>query len=172
MMIKLLPLTALVLGLSSGVALADRHEGDHRSNGGDHRAVVDHRGEAVRDHRSNTVVVRESGGWRGHGGGNVIVRSGPYRGGYGYGNGYRAGYRYHQVVRRPIFVSRPYIGHRYFDHYRRPTLVVENFAPMSGYYWVAGQWTWNGYEWLWQPGHYQPDASYVDPAYDGGYDSY
>jgi len=158
MMLKLLPLTALVLGLSSGVALADRHGSDHRSPAGDRRAVVDHRGDGARDHRSNTVVVRDRGTWRGHGGSNVIVRSGPSRGGYG--NGYRTGY--HNVVRRPIFVSRPYIGHRYYNHYQRPTLIVENYAPMAGYYWVPGHWAWNGGEWLWEPGHYQPDAGYYD----------
>jgi hypothetical protein len=73
-------------------------------------------------------------------------------------------------VRRPIFVSRPIIREHYYNHYRRPSLVVENYGAMPGYYWVAGRWTWSGYEWLWQPGHYEPDASYVDPAYvDPGY---
>jgi hypothetical protein len=163
MMLKLIPLTALALGLSSGVALADRHGGDHR--GGDHRVTVQHGGShVVRDHRGSTVVVRDRGGrgdW--HGGSRVIIRNGPSHGGW---------YRNH-VVRRPIFVSRPIIRDRYYNYYRRPALVVENYAPMNGYYWVAGQWSWNGYEWVWQPGHYQPDPNYVDPAYnDGYYDNY
>ena len=74
MMLKLLPLTALALGLSSGVALADHRGGDHR---GDRRAVVEHRAPVVvRDHghdghrggewRGRTFV-REGRGW--HGGG-------------------------------------------------------------------------------------------------------
>jgi hypothetical protein len=185
-MTKLLPLTALALGLSSGVALADRsggfHGGDHR--GPDHRAVtVEHRAPApaARDHRSGTVVVRDNHDW--HGGGRVIVNRGygNYNRGYGnynrgYGNYNRGngshGYGY-GVVRRPIFVSRPIIRERYYNYYRRPALVVENYSPMNGYYWVPGQWSWSGYEWTWQPGHYQPDTNYVDPGYDDpGYDGY
>ena len=174
-MLKLIPLAALALGLSSGVALADRpggnHGGDHRA---DHRAVtVEHRAPAGHDHRGGTVVVRENRDW--HGGGRVIVNRG-YNGNRGYYNrGYvNRGYGYHHVVRRPIFVSRPIIRARYYDYYRRPALVVENYAPMTGYYWVAGQWSWNGYEWQWQPGHYQPDPNYIDDSgyADPGYDSY
>ncbi len=159
-MLKLLPLTALALGLSSGVALAD-HRGEYH---GDHRVAVEHRAPVVRDH-GHVAVVRGGGEWRGrtfvregrewHGGGRVIVHE-PYRRDY--------------VVRRPIFVSRPIIREHYYNYYRRPALIVENYGAMPGYYWVAGQWSWNGYEWLWQPGHYQPDPNYVDPAYaDPGY---
>jgi hypothetical protein len=164
MMRKLLPLTAVALGLLSGVALAD-----HR--GGDHRVVVENRG-VVRDHRWNggTVVrgggdwhrgaVVRDGGWRGgwHGGARVVIHDRPY---------------YRNVVRRPIYVSRPIIRAHYYNYYRRPSLIVENYAPVAGYYWVAGHWYWSGYEWLWQAGYFQPDANYVDPAYsDGYYDNY
>ena len=45
-------------------------------------------------------------------------------------------------------------------------VLAENYAPMNGYYWVSGQWSWNGYEWMWTAGHYQPDPNYVDPSYD------
>jgi hypothetical protein len=157
-MMKLIPLTALALGLSSGAALADRHGGDHRGN--DHRAAVtvEHRGAVVRDHRGGhdwnrgAVVVRGGRDW--HGGGRVIVNNNrPY---YGH-------------VRRPIFVSRPIIRERYYNYYRRPSLIVESYNTMPGYYWVAGSWTWTGYEWVWQPGHYQPDPNYVDSGY---YDNY
>lgn len=182
-MMKLLSLTALALGLSSGVALADRsggfHGGDHR--GPDHRAVtVEHRGPgpAVRDHRGSTVVVRDNHDW--HGGGRVIVNRGyggydrnynrNYNRGYYVNRGYaNHGYGY-RVVRRPIFVSRPIIREHYYNYYRRPALVVENYSPMNGYYWVPGQWSWSGYEWVWQPGHYQPDPNYIDQGYDQGYD--
>jgi hypothetical protein len=170
MMLKILPLTALALGLSSGVALADHRGGEYRGGprmAGDHRVAVEHRAApGVRDHREfrGGAVVR-GGEWRGrtfvnggrdwHGGGRVIVRE-PY-------------YRDH-VVRRPIFVGRPIIRDHYYNYYRRPALVVESYGAMPGYYWLAGHWYWNGYEWLWQPGHYQPDPSYVDPAYaDPGY---
>jgi hypothetical protein len=166
MMLKLLPFTALALGLSSGVALADDHRGgDHR--GGDfrdHRVAVEHRAPEVRDHGREW---HGGGEWRGrtfvregrefHGGGRVVVRE-PY---------YRRDFR---GERRPIFVSRPIIREHYYDHYRRPGLIVESYGAMPGYYWVAGHWYWNGYEWLWQPGHYQPDPNYVDPNYvDPGY---
>ena len=157
MMTKLLPLTALALGLSSGVAFADRHGGGHGR--GDHRAAVqvEHRGSVVRDHRNwnrGNVVVRDHG-WRDRG--RVVVHNRPY---------------YRNVVRRPIYVSRPIIRDHYYNYYRRPALIVENYNTMPGYYWVPGAWTWNGYEWMWQPGHYQPDPNYVDPAYDGYYDNY
>lgn len=157
---KILPLTALVLGLSSGVALADRH--DHR--GGDHR------GSVSRDHRGSwrggaAVVVRGGAGVR-HGG--VVVRDRGFRGGW-HGGGRVVVHNRPHYVRRPIFVSRPVIRTHYYNYYRRPTILVENYAPMAGYYWVAGRWTWNGYEWLWQPGHYEPDPNYVDPYYDGYY---
>jgi hypothetical protein len=176
MMLKLLSFTALALGLSSGVALADR---DHR--GGDHRPVyTEHRSapQVVRDHReyrggavihnggnggfNRTTVVREGRPYyRDHGGSRVVIR------------GERFHPYYHNVVRRPIYVSRPIIRARYYDYYRRPSIIVENYGPRAGYYWVAGQWSWNGYEWLWQPGHYEPDPNYVDQAYDSGYyDSY
>ena len=46
-------------------------------------------------------------------------------------------------------------------------------APLAGYFWVSGSWQWNGAEWLWQPGHYEPDPSYsgdyYTPSYDAGY---
>src|SRR5215470_13439083 len=100
-MMKLLPLTALALGLSSGVALADRHGGDHRSYSDHRAAVVERRAPVVRDHREfrGGAVIRGSGdwhrgnvvrdgGWRGN---RVIVHDRPY---------------YRNVVRRPIFVSR------------------------------------------------------------------
>jgi hypothetical protein len=167
MMLKLFPLTALALGLSSGVALADHRGGEHR---GDHRGAVEYRAPVVRDHGHGEwhggAVVR-GGEWRGravvrggrdwHGGGRVVVRE-PY---------YHRDYR---VVRRPIFVSRPIIRDHYYNYYRRPSLIVESYGAMPGYYWVAGHWSWNGYEWLWQPGHYEPDPNYIDPAYaDPGY---
>jgi len=147
-MLKYLPLTALALGLSGGVALADR--------GGDHRGVSEHRNApqhnvVVRDHREvrevrggrDRVVVRDRRGWDGD---RRFIR-----------NDVR--FRYD---RRPIFVSRPVIRERYYNHYRRPSLIVESYGAMPGYYWVRGQWTWDGNEWIWQPGHYEPDGYYGD----------
>jgi hypothetical protein len=66
-------------------------------------------------------------------------------------------------------VQRPVIRYRYYDYYQRPTILVENYPAKPGYIWVAGQWTWSGYEWIWQPGHYQPAPAYDQPYYDGHY---
>src|SRR4029079_8971505 len=78
MMHKLLPLTALALGLSGGAAFADRGH-DHRGGGDSRHSNTN---VVVRDHgggRSN-VVVREHGGGRGN---TVVVREhNDYRGGY------------------------------------------------------------------------------------------
>jgi hypothetical protein len=91
-----------------------------------------------------------------------------YRGGYAHG-GYsrpvvahsysprvnvnvRTGYGH----RGPIYMGRPVIRERYYNYRYRPSLIVENYAAMDGYVWVRGSWAWNGYEWIWQPGHYQP----------------
>jgi hypothetical protein len=169
MMLKVLPLTALILGLSSGAALADHR---HDQRGPDHRATT-----VVRDHRGGgNVVVRDHntyntyrGGYNraGYDRGRVIVRSEPRR--YNNNNYYNHN-SYNHVVRRPIFVSRPVIGHRYYNYYQRPSLIIENYSAMPGYYWVRGAWTWDGYEWIWQPGHYEPDPNYIDQGY--GYDGY
>jgi hypothetical protein len=159
MMLKLLPVTALVLGLSGGVALADHGRGgDHRAASVEHRAAPAH-----------TVV---------HGGGNVVVRDhrdfhGGYERGYrGYDHGYRGGYGGRVVVnngpryyggggyRRPIYVGRPVIRERYYNHYRRPALIVESYGPREGYFWTGGAWSWDGGEWIWAPGHYEPDPAY------------
>lgn len=143
---RIIILTALALSLPSA-AFADRW------HGGGHASTV------VRDHR---------GGW----GGGVAVRpsyryntGGHYYGGYGGYGGYRGSYyRPAYYGRRPIYVQAPYIRHHYYDYRYRPELVVESYPPMAGYIWVAGSWQWNGYEWIWQPGHYQPDPNYY---YDG-----
>jgi hypothetical protein len=123
--------------------------------------------------RNDAIVVRDRGGWRdGRGDG--------WRGGRGDGwrdGGRRDGGRvvvrntsyYRGYARRPIYVSRPIIRERYFNYYRRPAIVVENYNSMPGYYWVAGSWAWNGAEWIWQPGHYEPDPNYLDSGYDTGY---
>jgi hypothetical protein len=166
MMKKLLPLTVLALGLSSGVALADRRV--------EHRGATEHRAAP-----HSTVVVRDHGNFRGGNFHNnaIVVRNGGWdrgRGNYGrgnYGRGYYGGGARLVVNRpgfgrRPIFVSRPVIREHYFNYYRRPSILIENYGPRAGYFWVGGAWDWNGGEWIWTPGHYQPDDSYVDPGYD------
>lgn len=137
---KLIPLTALVLGLTGGVALADRGHDHGHDRGGT---------TVVREHGRGNVVFRENNNYRiNHGGSRVIVRNDNYHRprGYGYGYGYR----------RPIYVSRPVIREHYYRRDYRPSLIVEDYGPRDGYYWVRGDWAWNGYEWIWQPGHYEP----------------
>jgi hypothetical protein len=162
---KIITMSALILALSSGAAFADRHGGRGGGGGGGGRAVVheNHGGSwsgGVSVHSTPHVVVHNNGGFR-EGYRHEGVREG-YRGGY------QSGY----VVRRPIYVRRPIIRERYFDYRYRPRIIVENYAAMDGYYWVSGQWSWDGAEWLWTPGHYEPNASYVEPGYDTSYDGY
>jgi len=148
---KRIILAVACVGLAGGVASADRFHGGG-GRGGSH-AEFHGRGEV-------------------HGGGRVVVRDHRYEGGVHvtngaryYNNGYRnynGGYHY---VRRPIYMARPIIHQRYYDYRYRPQLIVENYGARPGYYWVNGAWQWSGYEWIWQPGHYEPDPNYVEPAY-------
>ncbi|CAN5848572.1 hypothetical protein BH11MYX2_BH11MYX2_14270 [soil metagenome] len=64
---------------------------------------------------------------------------------------------------------RPEMHYHYRNYSSRPTILVENYDPMPGYIWMAGDWSWNGVEWMWAPGHYEIDASYNDY---NGYDGY
>jgi hypothetical protein len=152
--ITLTSLAALAVALSSGAAFADRHGGSHggggRSGGG---------------RSSGSVIHEQRGGGNWNHSGGVTVRSMGRENHVHYNTNrvYRGGYR-SSFVRRPIYVRRPVIRERYFDFRIRPRIIVEDYAPMAGYYWVSGQWSWDGYEWMWQPGHYEPDASY-----DAGY---
>ena len=124
---RALILSSLALVLSGGAAFADRYRGG---------------GGAV--HGGATI----HGGATFHGGYSHPVATHSYVGGARVGVGY--GYR------RPIYGRAPVIREHYYDYRYRPGLIVENYAPMDGYVWVRGGWTWNGYEWIWQPGHYQP----------------
>jgi hypothetical protein len=129
---KALPIAALVMTLSGGVASADRFGG----HGGGHVAV----------HESFHGGVR-GGGFVGHG---PVVRGGGgfYHGGYYSHGGWGA--------RDRIYMGRPWIGAHYYDYRYRPELIVENYGPRDGYAWVAGSWSWNGAEWIWAPGYYEP----------------
>ena len=51
---------------------------------------------------------------------------------------------------------RPWVGPHYYSYYHRPALIVESYGAMPGYYWVSGSWNWDGNEWLWYPGHFEP----------------
>ena len=165
MSMKRIILSALIaLTAFGGVASAD-----HWRGGGTHRA-------------QGGVVVTPS-----RGGGHWQSSRPRYTYSRGYHRGYNRGYtirpqiRY-RYVRRPIYVQRPVIQYRYYDYYQRPSVLVENYGARPGYYWVSGQWSWNGYEWLWTPGHYEPDPNatgyysdtqstdyYANPSYDPNY---
>ena len=141
---SLIALTAL-----GGVASADRRDRNdgNRWRGHDNGGVrVERRNHQHRAYRNNRTYVR------------------PY---------YRASYRpYVRIVRQPIYVQRPVIRYRYYDYAQRPTMVVENYPTKAGYLWVAGQWSWSGYEWTWQQGHYQPDPAYDQQYYNNDGQSY
>lgn len=167
---KLLPLTALALVLTGGVALADRGHDNHRG------ATVEHRGGDRGSYRNHNSTYRDHGNrnnGRWNRGNTVVIRDNHHRGGWNGGN--RVVFRndhYRHNYRRPIYVARPIIHQRYYNYYRRPSVIVENYAPQTGYTWVAGAWAWSGAEWIWQPGHYEPDASYIDQGYSDNGDGY
>lgn len=144
-------LAALFLALTAGAASADRHggRGGHAQGG----VVV---------HNNNRVVVHENhGGWGRNGGGRVVVHG---NGGWHGNGGYREPRYYHNrgVVRANIWMPRPVIRTHYYHYGYRPSLLVENYGYRDGYVFVRGDWAWNGYEWVWQPGHYEPDPAYVE----------
>ena len=135
-LMKRIILAIAAVAMAGGVASADRWHG-HRGND----RHVEH------SHREGGVRVTPT--YRGH-----YTR--PV---------YNSGYRYHaHYARRPIYVQRPVIRTHYYDVRYRPQIIVENYPARDGYYWVAGQWNWSGYEWLWTPGHYEPIVNYY-PAY-------
>ena len=157
---KKLILAAVVVALSGGAAMADRHHGG--GGGGWGRG-----GQA-----QGGVVVRGNGGFhgsynagynRGYGQGRatVVVNNG-YRGGYS--GGYVEPRYYHTrgVARSTIWLERPVISNHYYRYDYRPNYVVEDYGPRDGYIFMRGEWQWSGYEWVWQPGHYEPDTAYVE----------
>jgi hypothetical protein len=135
-------------------------------------------GVASADHRHGGRWNRGGGNWGGNWSGGVSVRPAPVRVVQPrvVVQSRPVYVQRTRVVRRPIYVQRPTIQYRYYDYYSRPAVIAENYPAMDGYYWVAGQWTWSGYEWSWQPGHYEPyaqqqyDTGYYDQSYNQGYD--
>jgi hypothetical protein len=160
---KKIILSTLVLALTGGAAMADRGHG-----GGGGRVSGGHASGGVSVHsnggfRGGAVVHENRGGGWNRGGGAVVHEN---RGGWNRGGvvvhenrgwareGYRHGYR------ENIWMPRPVIREHYYNYGYRPSLIVEDYGPRDGYIFVRGDWQWNGYEWIWQPGHYE-----VDPAY-------
>jgi hypothetical protein len=158
---RIIMMTLAALTLSGGVALADRDRGHDRR---DHRDRVERRDH--NRHDRGVRVDRNRGRWdRGdrrvdrsrYNGGVRVTRSRPT---FRNNTFYFAG-GHSRVYNRPV------IRHRYRNYYQRPTIIVENYDPVPGYVWVAGQWNWNGYEWMWINGHYEVDANY--DGYGDGY---
>lgn len=157
---RIIPLTLLALLLSGSVALADRdgrgrdrdRQGgvrvaptryDRTPDRGDRRDRRDRRYDRRRDRRDRVVRVQRA---------RPAFRNNRF---------YFAG-----GVTRPYV--RPVFNVRYRDYSRRPAIVVERYDAMPGYVWIQGSWQWSGYEWMWQPGYYEIDASYQEPYYDDG----
>ena len=69
------------------------------------------------------------------------------------------------VVRRPIYVQRPVVNVRYYNYQQPPALIVENYAAMDGYYWVAGVVV-ERLRVAVDAGHYEPDPNYDAQYYD------
>lgn len=139
--------------LLGGAAYAGHGRGGGGHGGGGHGGG----GPVVRDHRSSgPVVVRRAsppvrdhrGGPRGH----VRVSNGRYV--------FPGGVV--RVYRRPV------IRTHYYDVHVRPPVIVESYEPVSGYVWVAGNWTWGGGEWVWQPGYWAAAEEPIAPVVSGG----
>ena len=135
-------LVTLALTLFGGVASADRWRGS-RDHGRDRRVVTvrDHRGDHGRYDRYPSRHVQPR---------RAIQRRPVYVSGnrYVFHGGYTRNY------------VRPVVHHRYYDYRVRPQILVENYESVPGYLWVAGNWQWNNYEWVWVAGHYEADPSY------------
>lgn len=169
---KIIPLALMALTLMGGTALADRGRWDRDTS-----------------HRAGGTTVRDSR-WRGdHRDRDRRVYRNYDRDRRVYRQYDRDRYRRRVVVqRRPVYAnngrfvfggnyyraySRPVIRQRYYDYRYRPQIVVENYDPVPGYIWVRGSWSWNGYEWIWTAGHYEPDPQYQQwYGYDSNGDGY
>jgi hypothetical protein len=154
---KKIILSALVLALTSGAAMADRSHGSGHASGGAHQGGV-----VVHGNGGHSNGGHSNGGFHGNSGwhGTTVVHDRGYnRGNRGYEPRY---YHTHGVARGNIWFNRPVIREHYYHYGYRPSLIVENYGPREGYIFVRGDWAWNGAEWLWQPGHYEPDSAYVE----------
>jgi hypothetical protein len=145
-------ISSFAMLVSTGAAQAEHFHGGggSRGGGGFHSSGGFHGGGGGGWHSGGGgVTVRGGGEWRGgggwHGGG------GEWRGG---GGEWRGGAGWHGPVR--YYGGGGYYPRRYYDYRYRPELIVENYGYRDGYIWVRGSWQWNGVEWIWYPGHYQP----------------
>ena len=149
------------LAMSAGVASADHWRGERGEH--ERREHAEHERAERNEHRWNG-----GGSWNGGWSGGVSVTPNyQYRRPVIVNAAPRYSYqRPVYVQRRPVYVQRTYPHHHYVNYYQRPSVLTENYTPMAGYIWSPGQWEWDGYQWNWIPGHYDPD-----PAYNSGYDN-
>ena len=162
---RIITLTAIALGLSGGVALAD----GFRGGWGGRSEIRDHRNERPvfrNDDRGDNRWRGNDNRWRGNDNRRYDSRVGVVRERPQFRNN-----RFYFSGGTSRIYNRPVINSRYRDYYSRPALVAENYDAVPGYIWSAGQWTWNGYEWIWVAGHYDVDQSYNDNSYGTTYDS-
>ena len=160
MMRRILSLSALVLALSGGVALADRGGSRGHSGGMSSRGDLGYRGNvrgSFGGHRDGGF--RGYGGGAGRAGGHVRAQTRPHRsnvylnnGRFDFGGGVSFGWRV------------PAPARRHYDYRMQPAPLIENAQPMAGYLWIPGQWRWTGNEWSWSAGYYQPDPAYQSYA--------
>ena len=57
----------------------------------------------------------------------------------------------------PTFVHRPFVPHRHFfisNGFFPPGSNFIVVAPAPQPVWVPGSWWWNGFQWVWWPGHW------------------
>jgi hypothetical protein len=151
---KIILATALLILGTAGAASADRYRG---RDGRDNRTVV-------RDNRGGRTVVRDNRGYDNRNYNNrVVVRDRRWNNDAGWRNRrpvYVNNNRYTFANGHTFYYRRPEIRYHYYNYRIRPSILVENYDTVPGYVWVAGNWNWNGYEWLWVSGHYEIDANY------------
>lgn len=136
---RILALSALSLVLAGGAAFANPRGGAPSPVTRDHRGGISFGGHGAMT--GGSARDRHNSAWSG--GPNI-------------GDHRATGWDTHATVGLP----RPIVRGRYHDVHRESVPIYESYSVRPGYIWVAGRWQWNGYEWIWQPGHYEIDAAY------------
>ena len=161
---RYITLSLLAVILSAGIADADRYR-DRDRDGRNDRYERD-RGTRYNPRPANRPVVRDARYRRQRYNGpvranrRVITRRPLY-----VSNG---NFRFHNG--RTVVYTRPVIRQRYYDVRVRPQIIVENYPAQYGYIRVSGNWNWNGGEWVWSSGHYEPDPGISHYYDDGSYE--
>lgn len=135
-------------------------------------ALANPRG-AIRDHRSAPIYSHERSGSL-HGTGHAVVS--PHGGGghapfYVQSHGAASIHSNGHAVAQPVHAyngrfqfstgvsyaaPQPPSGYYNSDYYSPPAPYVEDHHDVAGYTWIPGSWQWDGYQWAWAGGYYQP----------------